>query len=166
MSDKDAIKLFENQKIRSVWKEDEEEWYFSVVDVVGALTDSVDPREYLKKMRRRDAELDFYIGINCPHVEMTTGSNKKRKLLSVNIKQLLRIIQSIPSKKAEPFKLWLAEVGKERIDETINPELLIERAVETYPSFQIWTDRPLRFMITSLRGGRYRTTLPCFFHSL
>lgn len=130
MSDK--ITLFENKKIRSVWVEAEEEWYFSIVDVVGALTDSPNPTDYLRKMRKRDNELASYLGTNCPKVGMLTESGKIRKTLAGNAEHILRLIQSIPSPKAEPFKLWLARVGAERIDETADPELAIDRAFETY----------------------------------
>lgn len=129
---KNQLQIFENQPIRSVWNEEEEEWYFSVVDVVGVLTDSSNPRDYFKKMRKRDDELDRYVGTKCPHVDIKTGTGKARSTLAGNAEHILRIIQSIPSKKAEPFKLWLAKVGKERVDETIDPELAIARAVETY----------------------------------
>ena len=128
----DKIALFENKKIRSVWVEAEEEWYFSVVDVVGALTDSANPTDYLKKMRKRDGELAAYLGTICPQVEMLTATGKKRKTLAGNTENILRIIQSIPSPKAEPFKRWLAQVGAERIEETVDPELAIDRAFETY----------------------------------
>ncbi len=126
------ITIFENKKIRSVWMETEEEWYFSVVDIVGALTDSVNPTDYLKKMRKRDNELAAYLGTNCPQIGMLTETGKIRKTLAGNAEQILRIIQSIPSPKAEPFKLWLARVGAERIEETADPELAIDRAFETY----------------------------------
>ncbi|MCL1901323.1 MAG: Bro-N domain-containing protein, partial [Firmicutes bacterium] len=102
------IKLFEDKKIRTVWNEKEEEWYFSVVDVISALTDSTNPTDYLKKLRKRDRIVGVYIGTNCPQVDMVTNTGKLRKTLAAAPKQLLRIIQSIPSKKAEPFKLWLA----------------------------------------------------------
>ena len=128
----DNIQLFENKQIRTAWDEQKEEWYFSVVDVVDVLTDSANPTDYLKKMRKRDELLGTYIGTNCPQVAMMTPSGKKRKTLAANTEQILRIIQSIPSPKAEPFKLWLAQVGAERIDETIDPELTIDRALETY----------------------------------
>ena len=127
-----SVKLFESQEIRSAWNEDEEEWYFSVVDVVGALTESTNPTDYLKKMRKRDEQLASYLGTNCPQIEMATSSGKKRKTLAGNTEQILRIVQSIPSKKAEPCKLWLAQVGSERIDEIIDPELTLDRALETY----------------------------------
>ena len=126
------IKLYENNKIRSAWDDEKEEWYFSVVDVVGVLTDSENPTDYLKKMRKRDEQLASYIGTNCPQVVMKSSDGKKRKVLAGNMKDIFRIIQSIPSPKAEPFKMWLAEVGKERIDETLDPEQTIDRALETY----------------------------------
>ena len=127
-----SVKLFESQEIRSAWNEDEEEWYFSVVDVVGVLTESANPTDYLKKMRKRDEQLASYLGTNCPQIEMATSSGKKRKMLAGNAEQILRIVQSILSKKAEPFKLWLAQVGSERIDEIIDSELTLDRALETY----------------------------------
>ena len=127
-----SVKLFESQEIRSAWNEDEAEWYFSVVDVVGVLTESANPTDYLKKMRKRDEQLASYLGTNCPQIEMATSSGKKLKTLAGNAEQILRIVQSIPSKKAEPFKLWLAQVGSERIDEIIDPELTLDRALETY----------------------------------
>ena len=126
------IKLYENKKIRSTWDDEKEEWYFSVVDVVGVLTDSENPTDYLKKMRKRDEQLASYLGTNCPQVGMKSSDGKKRKVLAGNMKDIFRIIQSIPSPKAEPFKMWLAEVGKERLDETLDPEQTIDRALETY----------------------------------
>ena len=142
-----SIKLFQDKKIRSVWDETEQQWYFSVVDVVAALTDSVNPTDYLKKMRKRDASLAAYLGTNCPQVEMMTESGKRRKVLAANIKGLFRIIQSIPSSKAEPFKLWLAQVGYDRIQELENPELAQERMKELYEQKgypKDWIDKRLR----------------------
>lgn len=127
-----SLKLFETKRIRSVWNEEEQQWYFSVVDVVGALTDSVNPTDYLKKMRKRDAELATYLGTNCPQVTMETETGKKRRTLAANAKGILRLIQSIPSPKAEPFKLWLADVGARRLEEIENPELASERMRELY----------------------------------
>lgn len=126
------IKLFESQHIRSLWDADTEEWFFSVVDVVAALTDSANPTDYLKKLRKRDALLGEYLGTNCPQVAMQTDGGKMRKTLAASTEQLLRIVQSIPSKKAEPFKLWLAEVAKQRIDQLQDPELSIEQAMLDY----------------------------------
>ena len=139
-----SIKLFQDKKIRSVWDETEQQWYFSVVDVVAALTDSVNPTDYLKKMRK---SLAAYLGTNCPQVEMMTESGKRRKVLAANIKGLFRIIQSIPSSKAEPFKLWLAQVGYDRIQEIENPELAQERMKELYEQKgypKDWIDKRLR----------------------
>lgn len=132
MSEQDKIQLFENQKIRTAWDAEAEEWYFSVVDVVQVLTDSADPKQYIKKMRSRDPELGSKWGTICTPVEMMAADGKKRKIQAANIEGLLRIIQSIPSPKAEPFKLWLAQVGRERIEETIDPEQAIDRAMQTY----------------------------------
>ena len=126
------IKLFQSKQIRSVWNEEEQQWYFSIVDVVGALTDSVNPTDYLKKMRKRDSELSTYIGTNCPQVNMLTDTGKNRRTLAATTKGILRIIQSIPSPKAEPFKLWLAQVGSDRIAEIENPELAQKRIRNTY----------------------------------
>ena len=115
-----------------VWNKEEQQWYFSVVDVVGALTDSTNPTDYLKKMRKRDSELGVYIGTNCPQVNMLTDNGKNRRTLAATTKGILRIIQSIPSPKAEPFKQWLAQVGSERIAEIENPELAQKRIRDTY----------------------------------
>ena len=126
------IKLFESYRIRSQWDDEAQTWWFSVVDVIGALTESTNPTDYLKKLRKRDALLGSYLGTNCPQVAMQTESGKLRKTLAASTEQLLRIVQSIPSPKAEPFKLWLAQVGSERLDETADPELSIDRAVQNY----------------------------------
>ena len=141
------IKLFQDKKIRSVWNDEEEQWYFSVVDMVAALTDSINPTDYLKKMRKRDEALGLFLGTNCPHVEMLTETGKKRKTLAANVKGLFRIIQSIPSPKAEPFKQWLATVGYERMLEIENPELAQERMKELYEKKgypKDWIDKRLR----------------------
>jgi hypothetical protein len=127
-----SIKLFESKNIRSVWNEAEEKWYFSVQDVVSILTETVDPKDYIKKIKKRDLQLNNNWGTICPLVEMVAGDGRKRKIQAADIKGLLRIIQSIPSPKAEPFKLWLAQVGSERIEEIENPELAIQRTRETY----------------------------------
>jgi len=125
------IKLFEDKKVRTHWNEKEEQWYFSVIDVVEVLTDSVNPTDYFKKIRKRDAELGFFVGTNCPQVEMLTNG-KKRKTLAGNAKAIFRIIQSIPSPKAEPFKQWLAKIGYERMQEISDPSQSIERAREEW----------------------------------
>ncbi len=132
MSKKELLKLFDNKNIRVVWDDELQEWFFSVVDVVGALTDSKNPTDYLKKMRKREVELDVYLGTNCPQVLMTTPSGKRRKTLAGNPEHLFRIIQSIPSPKAEPFKRWMAQVAAERLNQLQDPELSIEQAVADY----------------------------------
>ena len=122
------LALFEGRKIRRVWDEKQEKWYFSVVDVIFVLTESPNPTDYLKKLRKRDSELGKYIGTNCPQVEMLTDTGKNRKTLAGTPEHLFRIIQSIPSKRAEPFKLWLAKVGYERVQEMSDPEKALNRS--------------------------------------
>ena len=124
------IALFEQKEIRRVWQD--EEWYFSVSDVVKALTDSTDPKQYIKKMRARDPELSNNWGTICTPVQMIAADGKQRKVQAANSEGLLRIIQSIPSPKAEPFKRWLAAIGAERIREIADPEIAALRAQELY----------------------------------
>lgn len=126
-----TIKLFESKNIRSVWNEADEKWYFVVEDVISILTDSNDPKQYVKRMRKRDIELALGWVQIVPTLLVETAGGKQ-KMGCANTKGLLRIIQSIPSPKAEPFKLWLAQVGSERIEEIENPELAIQRTRETY----------------------------------
>lgn len=136
MSSNDKIQLFEDKRIRTAWDEEKEEWYFSIVDVVGILTDQPDARHastywaVLKKRLNEEGASELLT--DCKQFKMTATDGKKRLTDVADTEQLLRIIQSIPSPKAEPFKLWLAQVGRERIEETIDPELTIERALETY----------------------------------
>ena len=130
--DNDKLQLFENKAIRTAWDEEKEEWYFSIVDVVAVLTDSPNPQTYWRVMKKRLKDEGNETVTNCNALKMTAADGKKRLTDVATTEQLLRIIQSIPSPKAEPFKLWLAEVGRERIEETIDPELTIERALETY----------------------------------
>lgn len=132
MSQQEQIKIFQEQKVRSVWDEEKEEWYFSIVDVVGALTESANPTDYLKKMRKREPELGLYMGTNCPQILMTTSSGRKRKTLAGTAEHVFRIIQSIPSKKAEPFKQWMAQVAAERLNQMQDPELNFEQAYSDY----------------------------------
>ena len=137
--------VFQGKEVRRAWHNDE--WYYSLVDIVAVLSESKNPTDYLKKIRKRDEELKSYIGTNCPQVEMQTASGKNRKTLSGNTKDVFRLIQSIPSKKAEPFKQWLAQVGKERLDEIENPELAQERMKENYEQKgypKDWIDKRLR----------------------
>ena len=130
--EKNSIQLFENQKIRVAWDAEREEWYFSIVDVVGVLTDSTDPTAYWRKLKQRLKAEGNESVTNCHALKMQAADGKNRLTDVANTEQLLRIIQSIPSKKAEPFKTWLAMVGRERIEETIDPEQAIDRALETY----------------------------------
>ena len=132
MDRNNSIQLFEDRKIRTAWDEEQEEWYFSVQDVIAVLAKSSDPKQYIKKMRARDPELSANRGTICTLVQMPAADDKMRKIQAANTEGLLRIIQSIPSPKAEPFKRWLAQVGRERIGETIDPEQAIDRALETY----------------------------------
>ena len=143
------IKLFQDKKIRSVWNDEEEQWYFSVYDVVEALTDSSDPKQYIKRMRSRDESLNINWGTICTPLEMIAHDGKRRKVQTANVKGLFRIIQSIPSPKAEPFKQWLAQVGYERLLEIENPELAQERMKELYERKgypKDWIDKRLRGM--------------------
>ena len=129
----DEVKLFEGNKIRSVWDNEKEEWYFSVVDVVGALTGSPNPRDYWYRVKKRMSEEEkSELSTICRQLKLKAPDGKMRETDAADMQGIFRIIQSIPSPKAEPFKMWLAEVGKERIDEIIDPELTIDRALETY----------------------------------
>lgn len=136
MDSNDKIQLFEDKKIRTAWNEETEEWYFSIVDVVAVLTDQPNQRgasNYWAKLKERlKKEGADQLLTNCQQLKMTAADGKKRLTDVADTEQLLRIIQSIPSPKAEPFKMWLAAVGRERIEETIDPELAIDRALETY----------------------------------
>ena len=136
MSQNDKIQLFENKRVRTAWDEEKEEWYFSVVDVIAVLTDQPDARHastYWAVLKKRlNNEGAGQLLTNCKQLKMAASDGRKRLTDVADTEQLLRIIQSIPSPKAEPFKLWLAQVGRERIEETIDPELTIERALETY----------------------------------
>jgi hypothetical protein len=130
--DNNQLQLFENKEIRTAWDEEREEWCFSVVDVVAVLTNSPNPQTYWRVMKKRLKDEGNETVTKCNALKMTAADGKKRLTDVATTEQLLRIIQSIPSPKAEPFKLWLAEVGRERIEETIDPELTIDRALETY----------------------------------
>ena len=136
MTADNKIQLFEDKRIRTAWDEEKEEWYFSVVDVVAVLTDQPDARHastYWAVLKKRmNSEGAGQLLTNCKQLKMTAADGKRRLTDAADTEQLLRIIQSIPSPKAEPFKLWLAQVGRERIEETIDPELTIDRALETY----------------------------------
>ena len=126
------IKLFGEKNIRTVWDDKEEKWYFSIVDVVEVLTDSADPKQYIKKMRKRDPQLDSNWGTICTLVQMKGADGKKRKQMAADTKGMFRLIQSIPSPKAEPFKQWMAQVASTRVDQMQDPELDIQQAIADY----------------------------------
>ena len=132
MNENFAIQLFEGKKVRIVWDAEQEKYYFSVTDIVQVLTDSVNPRDYIKKMLRRDPELKSKWGTICTPVEMLAPDGKRRKTQAADLEGIFRIIQAIPSKKAEPVKQWLAELGSMRVDQMIDPELTFQMAVEDY----------------------------------
>lgn len=148
MSESTQIKLFEEKKVRSVWDDKEQQWYFSVVDVVEVLTGSVNPRDYWFKMKKRvHSEDGIELSTICRQLKLQSSDGKQYKTDCANVKSLLRIIQSIPSPKAEPFKQWLAQVGYERIQEIENPELAQERMKELYEKkgySKDWIDKRLR----------------------
>lgn len=132
MDDNFAIQLFEGKRVRIVWDAEQEKYYFSIVDIVQVLTDSSDVKQYIKKMRARDSELDSKWGTICTPVEMRAFDGKRRKVQAADLQGIFRLIQSIPSKKAEPVKQWLAKLGEQRIDQMIDPELTFQMAVEDY----------------------------------
>ena len=132
MGEDNKIQLFENQPIRTAWNEELEEWYFSIIDVIAVLTESKDANAYWRKLKQRLIIEGNETVTNCHALKMKAADGKRRLTDVASTEQLLRIIQSIPSKKAEPFKLWLAQVGRDRIEEIIDPELTIDRALETY----------------------------------
>ena len=132
MNENFAIQLFEGKKVRIVWDAEQEKYYFSVADIVQVLTDSADVKQYIKRMRARDSELNSKWGTICTPVEMLAPDGKRRKTQAADLEGIFRIIQAIPSKKAEPVKQWLAELGSIRVDQMIDPELTFQMAVEDY----------------------------------
>ena len=132
MEDKFAIQLFEGTKVRVVWDEEQEKYFFSVVDIIQVLTDSVDPKQYIKRLRSRDSELNLRWGTICTLTEMRAADGKMYKTQAADLQGIFRIIQSVPSKKAEPVKQWLAQLGQQRIDQMIDPEQTFQMAVEDY----------------------------------
>lgn len=129
----DDVKMFEGSQIRSVWDNEREEWYFSIVDVIGSLTESNNPRDYWYRVKKRMSEEEkSELSTICRQLKLKAPDGKMRLTDVADMQGIFRIIQSVPSPKAEPFKMWLAEVGKERIDEIIDPELTIDRALESY----------------------------------
>ena len=127
-----AIRLFQDTKIRVYWDDEQQKWYFSIIDVVGILTESPNPRKYWSVLKTRLKKEGSQLATNCSQLKMQSADGKFYKTDVADTEQLLRLIQTIPSPKAEPFKLWLAKVGYERIEETEDPELAFDRAMETY----------------------------------
>lgn len=132
MTKKETLKLFEDRKVRTVWDDKEEKWYFSIVDVVSVLTDSVDPKQYIKRMKSRDEGLKANWGTICTLVPLVSEDGKRHKEMTATAEGIFRIIQSIPSPKAEPFKQWMARVASERLDQMQDPELSITQAMMDY----------------------------------
>lgn len=132
MSKKNEIKLFEQKQVRSIWNADQEKWYMSIVDVIAVLTESIDPNAYWRKLKQRLKEEGNETVTNCHGLKMLAIDGKMRMTDVADVEQLFRLIQSIPSPKAEPFKLWLAQVAAERLDEMQDPELSIDRAFDYF----------------------------------
>ena len=132
MTQKNAIKIFEEKKVRTVWDDETETWYFSIIDVIAALTESVDPRKYWNKLKQRLKEEGNETVTNCHQLKMKASDGKMRLTDVADTEQLFRLIQSIPSPKAEPFKLWIAQIARERLDQLQDPELSINQALMDY----------------------------------
>jgi DNA-damage-inducible protein D len=132
MENTQTLAVFEHKQIRRYYDEATETWYFSIVDVVAILSDSSNPTDYLKKLRKRDVQLGIYLGTNCPQVDMLTLTGMKRKTLAGTVEHILRLIMAVPSPNAEPFKIWLSKVGQERLQELADPSLSIDRARENW----------------------------------
>ena len=150
MSDESIIQIFEGINVRIVWNEEEQEYYFSIADIVQVLTETVNPRDYIKKMLKRDPELKSSWGTICPPTRMKAADGKYYKTQAATLKGVFRVIQSIPSKKAEPLKQWLAEIGKQRIDQMIDPELTFQMAIENYRR-QGYSDKWIENRMKSIR---------------
>jgi len=150
MSNESIIQLFEGKKVRVVWNEQEEKYYFAVVDIVELLTDSADVKQYIKRMRSRDPELDSVWGTICTPHQFVSTDGKKHAVNCASLEGIFRIIQSIPSKKAEPVKQWLAQIGAQRIDQMIDPELTFQMAVEDYRR-QGYSDRWINERMKSIK---------------
>ena len=154
MKKETAIKLFQEKQIRTHWDEEQEKWYFSIVDIIGVLTESVDPHAYWRKLKQRLLAEGNETVTNCHGLKMPAADGKMRHTDVADTEQLFRLIQSIPSPKAEPFKIWLARVGRERVDEIEDPELGIDRLMETYIRkgySKEWINQRLYSYLTGLR---------------
>ncbi len=156
MTQQNAIQIFEGNQVRVAWNEEEEKYYFSIIDIVQILTDSKDVKQYVKRMRARDSELNARWGTICTPTEMTAADGKNYKTQAADLEGIFRIIQSIPSKKAEPIKQWLSEVGAQRIDQMIDPELTFQMAVEDYRR-QGYSERWIENRLKSIRTRKELT---------
>ncbi len=148
--------MFEDKKVRTVWDSEQEKWYFSIVDVVEVLTDSTDPKQYLKKMKSRDPELKSNWGTICTLIQMTGADGKKRRTSASDAQGIFRIVQSIPSPKAEPFKQWMAMVASQRLDQMQDPELSINQALQDYKRLG-YSDNWIKQRIKSIEVRRELT---------
>ena len=147
MTKKEIIKVFEERKVRTVWDDKEEKWYFSIVDVVAVLTDSADPKQYIKRMKSRDESLKANWGTICTLVPLVSEDGKKHKEMTADTEGIFRLIQSIPSPKAEPFKQWMAQVAALRMDQMQDPEMSIEQAIADYKRLgysDLWINRRIK----------------------
>ena len=151
MAKKESIRLFEDKRVRTIWDDEQEKWYFSISDIIEVLTDSKDPKQYIKKMKSRDPELKSNWGTICTLVQMTSEDGKRHKEMAASTEGIFRIIQSIPSPKAEPFKRWMAKVAAERLDQLQDPELSIHQAMEDYKRLGY-----ISFITTSLYTHQFR----------
>ena len=156
MSQQEAIKLFDSKRIRTVWDGEQEKWFFSVVDCIAVLTESADPRTYWKVLKIRLKKEGNETVTNCNQLKLTASDGKQRMTDVADLEQILRLIQSIPSKKAEPLKRWLAEVGAQRIDQMIDPELTFQAAVEDYRR-QGYSDKWIENRLKSIRTRKELT---------
>lgn len=147
MTKKQSLQIFEDKKVRTIWDSEQEKWYFSIVDVVAVLTDSADPKQYIKRMKSRDTMLKLNWGTICTLVPMRSEDGKMHKEMTADQEQLFRLIQSIPSPKAEPFKQWMAQVASQRLDQMQDPELSIEQAMTDYRRLgysEVWINQRLK----------------------
>lgn len=153
MSNESVIKVFEDKSVRIVWNEQEEKYYFSIADIVQILTDSTDVKQYIKRMRARDPELNFRWGTICTPTRMQAADGKFYQTQAADLENIFRIIQSVPSKKAEPVKQWLASIGAQRIDQMIDPEQTFQMAVEDYRR-QGYSDKWINARMRSIRDAQ------------
>lgn len=156
MSHEQQIQLFEDRKVRTVWDSEQEKWYFSIVDVIQVLTDSADPKQYIKKMKARDPQLNLNWGTICTPIRMVGEDGKQRLQMAADTEQLFRLIQSVPSPKAEPFKQWMAQVAAERLDQMQDPERSIQQAIADYHRLG-YSDKWINQRVQTIRARKELT---------